>query len=107
MDRENRNRKSWYSVLGSFLARRWAGLLLFLACAGIFALVFSLYDLELKRFCMQEACACCFFWLSWRQTFAAALRAAAGMRKSFETCLFSRRSCRQRGRWRRQICRRY
>ena len=48
MDRENRNRKSWYSVLGSFLARRWAGLLLFLACAGIFALVFSLYDLELE-----------------------------------------------------------
>ena len=45
MDRENRNRKSWYSVLGSFLARRWAGLLLFLVCAGIFALVFSLYDL--------------------------------------------------------------
>lgn len=48
MDRENRNRKSWYSVLGSFLARRWAGLLLFLVCAGIFALVFSLYDLELE-----------------------------------------------------------
>lgn len=48
MDRENRNRKSWYSALGSFLARRWAGLLLFLACAGIFALVFSLYDLELE-----------------------------------------------------------
>lgn len=48
MDRENRNRKSWYSVLGSFLARRWTGLLLFLACAGIFALVFSLYDLELE-----------------------------------------------------------
>lgn len=48
MDRENRNRKSWYSVLGSFLARRWAGLLLFLAFAGIFALVFSLYDLELE-----------------------------------------------------------
>lgn len=48
MDRENRNRKSLYSALGSFLARRWAGLLLFLACAGIFALVFSLYDLELE-----------------------------------------------------------
>ena len=48
MDRENRDRKSWYSALGSFLARRWAGLLLFLACAGIFALVFSLYDLELE-----------------------------------------------------------
>ena len=48
MDRENRNRKSWYSALGSFLARRWAGLLLFLAFAGIFALVFSLYDLELE-----------------------------------------------------------
>lgn len=48
MDRENRNRKSWYSALGSFLARRWAGLLLFLVCAGIFALVFSLYDLELE-----------------------------------------------------------
>lgn len=48
MDRENRNRKSWYSALGSFLARRCAGLLLFLACAGIFALVFSLYDLELE-----------------------------------------------------------
>ena len=48
MDRENRNRKSWYSVLGSFLARRWAGLLLFLVCAGIFALVFSLYDMELE-----------------------------------------------------------
>ena len=48
MDRENRDRKSWYSALGSFLARRWAGLLLFLAFAGIFALVFSLYDLELE-----------------------------------------------------------
>lgn len=48
MDRENRDRKSWYSALGSFLARRWAGLLLFLVCAGIFALVFSLYDLELE-----------------------------------------------------------
>ena len=48
MDRENRNRKSWYSALGSFLARRWAGLLLFLVCAGIFALVFSLYDMELE-----------------------------------------------------------
>ena len=31
MDRENRDRKSWYSALGSFLARRWAGLLLLLA----------------------------------------------------------------------------
>ena len=48
MDREGRKRESWHSVLRRYLIRRRTALLLFLACAGIFALVFSLYDLELE-----------------------------------------------------------
>ena len=48
MDREGRKRESWHSVLRRYLIRRRTALLLFLTCAGIFALVFSLYDLELE-----------------------------------------------------------
>ena len=48
MDREGRKRESWHSVLRRYLIRRRTALLLFLSCAGIFALVFSLYDLELE-----------------------------------------------------------
>ena len=48
MDREGRKRESWHSVLRRYLIRRRTALLLFLSCAGIFALVFSLYDLGLE-----------------------------------------------------------
>ena len=40
------NREKGYAVFGRYLAGRRKMLLLFLACAAIFALVFSLYDLE-------------------------------------------------------------
>lgn len=42
------NREKGYAVFGRYLAGRRKMLLLFLACAGIFALIFSLYDLEME-----------------------------------------------------------
>ncbi len=40
------DRERWLTVLGRYLRRRWKTGALLLACAFIFALIFSLYDLE-------------------------------------------------------------
>ena len=75
------NREKGYSVFGRYLAGRRKMLLLFLACAGIFALIFSLYDLEMEAVLYAGALSLLLLFLCWRRIFSAALAVIADMRK--------------------------